>query len=59
MRNKNLYQEKITRLESTLTVIGRGISSNDRQQAFEALERAKNILADMQTMLNREQESYN
>lgn len=59
MRNKNLFQEKITRLESTLNVIGRGVSSNDRQQSMDAIERAKALLSDMQTMLNREEEYYN
>ena len=59
MRNKNIFQEKITRLESMLNGITRSISLNDREQAFSSVERAKEILSDMQSMLNREEEYYN
>ena len=59
MRNKNIFQEKITRLESMLNGITRSISLNDREQAFSNVERAKEILSDMQSMLNREEEYYN
>ena len=59
MRNKNIFQEKITRLESALNTINRAVSLNDREQAFGSLERAKEILSDMQSMLNREEEYYN
>jgi|DEB0MinimDraft_4_1074332.scaffolds.fasta_scaffold445256_1 prephenate dehydrogenase len=59
MKNKNLFQEKITRLESTLNVVGRAMSLNDRDQAFQHLEKAKEVLSDMQSMLNREEEYYN
>ena len=58
MRNKHVFQEKITRLESTLNSINRAISLNDRDQAFSNLDRAKELLADMQSMLNREEEYY-
>ena len=59
MRNKNLFQEKITRLESAINTTNRAISLNDREQAFSSLDRAKEILSDMQSMLNREQEYFN
>ena len=59
MRNKNIFQEKITRLESSLNTIGRAVSLNDREQAYEHIERSKSILSDMQSMLNREEEYYN
>ena len=59
MRNKNLFQEKVTRLESTLNTIGRAISLNDRDLAFQNVENAKEILSDMQAMLKREEEYYN
>ena len=59
MRNKNIYQEKITRLESTLNAIGRAISLQDQSQAYEYIEKSKAILSDMQSMINREEESYN
>ena len=58
MKNKNIYQEKITRLESILNVIARGVSTNDQRQALENINNAKEILSDMQTMLNREEEYY-
>jgi hypothetical protein len=59
MRNKHVFQEKITRLESILNSINRAISLNDRDQAFSNLDRAKELLADMQSMINREEEYYN
>ena len=59
MRNKNIYQEKITRLESTLNTIGRAVSLNDREQAYEFIEKGKELLSDMQAMINREEEYYN
>lgn len=59
MRNKNIYQEKITQLESTLNTIGRSVSLNDREQAYRHIEKAKEILSDMQSMVNREEEYYN
>ena len=58
MRNKNLFQEKITRLESTLNTIGRAVSLNDREQAYEHIEKGKAVLSDMQAMVNREEEYY-
>jgi hypothetical protein len=59
MRNKNLFQEKITRLESMLNTIGRQVSLNDHDQAYQHIEKAKDVLSDMQAMVNREEESYN
>lgn len=58
MKNKHIFQEKITRLESMLNAIDRAISINERQQAFDLLEKAKETLGDLQTMLNREEETY-
>ena len=58
MKNKHIFQEKITRLESILNATNRAISTNERQQAFDLLEKSKEILMDMQTMLNREEETY-
>ena len=58
MKNKQVYQNKITRLESMLNAIARGISTNDRQQALDTIALAKEILSDMQSMVNREEEYY-
>ena len=54
MRNKQIYQNKVTRLESIMNNIDRAISLNDRQQAFNQLVNAKALLSDLQTMINRE-----
>lgn len=59
MKNKELFQNKVTRLESMLNLIGRAVSLNDRQQAFDDIERAKAMLSDLQTMLNRESTTFN
>lgn len=58
MKNKNIFQEKITRLESMLNGINRSISLNNREQAFDSLSKAKEVLSDMQSMLNREEEYF-
>jgi len=58
MRNKEIFQNKVTRLESMMNNIGRAVSLNDRQQAFDDIERAKAMLGDLQTMLNREETTY-
>lgn len=58
MRNKNIFQEKITRLESVMNTIGRSVALNDREQAYEFIEKGKAILSDMQAMVNREEEYY-
>jgi len=58
MRNKELFQNKVTRLESMMNNIGRAVSLNDRQQAFEEIERAKAMLEGLQTMLNRESTTF-
>ena len=59
MKNKEVFQNKVTRLESMLNNIGRSVSLNDRQQAFDEIEKAKTMLNDLQTMLNREQTTFN
>ena len=58
MKNKEVFQNKVTRLESMLNSIGRAVSLNDRQQAFDEIERAKTMLNDLQTMLNRESTTF-
>ena len=58
MRNKQLFQEKITRLESMMNNIQRAVNVNDREAAIRNLELSKQTLSDMQTMINREQEYY-
>ena len=58
MRNKELFQEKITRLESMMNNIHRAININDRNAAQRNVELSKEILSDLQTMVNREETTY-
>ena len=59
MKNKEVFQNKVSRLESMLNNIGRAVSTNDRQQAYDDIEKAKAMLGDLQTMLNREETTFN
>jgi hypothetical protein len=59
MKNKEVFQNKVSRLESMLNSIGRAVSTNDRQQAYDDIEKAKAMLGDLQTMLNREETTFN
>jgi hypothetical protein len=58
MRNKELFQEKITRLESMMNNIHRAINVNDRNAAQRNVELSKEVLSDLQTMVNREETTY-
>ena len=58
MKNKNLYQEKINRLESQIKKIEYSVATLNRDQAYQDLDKAREILRDMQTMLNREEEYF-
>jgi hypothetical protein len=58
MRNKEIYQQKVTRLESLMNAIKRAVNTNDRQEASNALDVSKELLSDLQTMINREQTTY-
>jgi hypothetical protein len=59
MRNKELFQQKVTRLESMMNNIHRAINVNDRDAAQRNVEMSKEMLSDLQTMLNREQTTFN
>lgn len=58
MKNKELYQEKVNRLESQIKKIEYNVATLNRDQAYVELDKAREILRDMQTMLNREQEYF-
>lgn len=58
MKNKNLYQEKIDRLESQIKKIEYNVSIMNRDQAYIELDHARGLLRDMQTMINREEEYF-
>ena len=58
MRNKELFQQKVTRLESMMNNIHRAINVNDRDAAQRNVELGKEMLSDLQTMLNREETTY-
>lgn len=59
MKNKEVFQNKVTRLESMMNNIGRSVATNERELAFEQIEKAKTMLNDLQTMLNRESTTFN
>ena len=59
MRNKELFQQKVTRLESMMNIIHRAVNVNDRDAAQRNVELCKEMLSDLQTMLNREETTYN
>ena len=58
MRNKELFQQKVTRLESMMNTIHRAVNVNDRDAAQRNVELCKEMLSDLQTMLNREETTY-
>ena len=58
MRNKELFQQKVTRLESMMNNIHRAINVNDREAAQRNVEMSKEMLSDLQTMLNREETTF-
>ena len=59
MKNKELFQQKVTRLESMMNNIHRAINVNDRDTAQRNVELSKEVLSDLQTMLNRETTTFN
>jgi len=59
MKNKELFQQKVTRLESMMNNIHRAINVNDRDAAQRNVEMSKEVLSDLQTMLNRETTTFN
>lgn len=59
MKNKELFQQKVTRIESMMNSIGRSVATNERNQAFDQIEKVKSMLGDLQTMLNREETTFN
>ena len=58
MKNKELFQQKVTRLESMMNNIHRAINVNDRDTAQRNVELSKEVLSDLQTMLNRETTTF-
>lgn len=54
MRNKDLISTKLDRLESELRKLNYTIGSNDRTTSYSHLNKAKEIISDINTLLNRE-----
>lgn len=54
MRNKNLISNKLDRLESELRKLNFAIGTNDRPSSYNHLDVAKEIISDINTLLNRE-----
>lgn len=58
MKNKTIYQDKINRLESQIRKIEHNVSTLNRDAAYVELDKAREILRDMQSMVNREEEYF-
>ena len=58
MKNKTIYQDKINRLESQIRKIEHNVATRNRDAAYVELDKAREILRDMQSMVNREEEYF-
>ena len=58
MKNKTIYQDKINRLESQIRKIEHNVATFNRDAAYVELDKAREILRDMQSMVNREEEYF-
>lgn len=58
MKNKTIYQDKINRLESQIRKIEHSVATLNRDAAYVELDKAREILRDMQSMVNREEEYF-
>lgn len=54
MRNKNSISKKLDRLESILRNLNYSIGISDRTLSYNHLDKAKEQLSDINTLLNRE-----
>lgn len=54
MRNKNLVQTKLERIEDLVKSLNFDIGTFDRKTAYETLDRMKKQVEDIQTLLNTE-----
>ena len=58
MKNKTIYQDKINRLESQIRKIEHNVATLNRDAAYVELDKAREILRDIQSMVNREEEYF-
>lgn len=54
MRNKELFERKLDRLNSLIKNIGYHIHRDERDQAYKLVGRTVEFIEDMQTLLNTE-----
>lgn len=54
MRNKNLFENKVERLESILKNIEYSFNRNQRNEGLEEVSKAKDILSQLTTYLRTE-----
>ena len=54
MRNKNLFESKVERLESILKNIEYSFNRNQRNEGLEEVSKAKDILSQLTTYLRTE-----
>lgn len=54
MRNKELIQNKLERLESLVKLVGYHTFRDEKEQAYKHIERCTDMIEDMRTLLNTE-----
>lgn len=54
MRNKELMSNKLERLESVIKLVGYHTFRNEREEAYQHIDKCLEVIQDMQTLLNTE-----
>lgn len=54
MRNKELFDKKLERLESVVKLVGYHIHKDDRDLAYKHVDKCIDMIAEMQTLLSTE-----
>jgi hypothetical protein len=54
MRNKDLFEQKLTRFEAEVKKIGYHIHRNEQSEAYAKVEELLEKIGDMRTLLNTE-----
>lgn len=54
MRNKDLFEKKLTNFESEVKKVGYLISRNERDSAYKIIEELLERIGDLRTLLNTE-----
>jgi hypothetical protein len=54
MRNKDLFEQKMERVESIIKLVGYHIHRDEKDQAYELVGKSLNVLEEMFTLLRTE-----